>query len=234
MDCQTAQLLLPFLNPRAEPLPVEVARALESHVNQCAACSTILQDSGREDRIIAVAMKDVVIPDGLRGRLLNTLRTQRARRTWIARNPRWAAAAALLFLVLSGALGYWWQRPLPAIDMNALTDTSLLAGSEQLRALYKERGLHTEPPRILRYDFLVSCGWELFQGKLAPRLLFQGPSGQLAEVFILTDRQFDLTASPDGSANIELRRDPNDASMAYVVRSTGGPSNWVFMSAQGT
>ena len=220
MDCQTARLLLPFLNPRAEQLPAEVARALESHVSQCAACSTILQESGREDRIIAVAMKDVIVPDGLRERLLAGLRAPRARRIWILRQPRWAAAAALLFLFLSGALGYWWQRPLPTIDMNALADASALAGTpEQLQALYRERGLRTEPPRIFRYDFLISCGWELFQGKLAPRLLFEGSSGQLAEVFILTDRQFDLAASPAGSANIELIRDPNDDRVAYVVRS---------------
>ena len=40
MDCKTARLLLPYLNPRAEPLPVELAGALEMHAGQWAACTS--------------------------------------------------------------------------------------------------------------------------------------------------------------------------------------------------
>jgi hypothetical protein len=236
MDCQTARLLLPFLNPRAEQLPAEVAQSLEAHAHQCATCSGELQNSGREDRIVALAMKNVEVPSDLRQRIFTRLRSERIRRrrNWPVRHPRWAAAAALLFFCLAGALGYWWQRPLPGVDMRALEDASSLAGSpDQLRALFEERGIRAEPPHFFRFNFLVSCGWELFQGKLVPRLLFEGNSGQIAEVFILNKKQFDLDATPPGSANIMLLRDPGDDNVAYVIRYANGLPDWLFNHAPG-
>ena len=230
MDCQTARQLLPYLNPRAEPLPAELASSLEAHAGQCDFCSTQLQTSGREDRVIALAMRDVDIPEGLQQRLLGRLRRERIkrRRNWPVHHPRWAAAAAL-FLCLSATAGvFWWQRPLPTIDMIALENSAQESGSEkQVAILFAERGWHVAPPRVFRYNFLVSCGWELFQGKIVPRLLFEGNNGQIAEVFILSTKAFN-TAGSEASGNFALFQDPSDENTWYLVRSTGASPNWVF------
>jgi hypothetical protein len=235
MDCKTARLLLPFLNPRAEQLPAELAEALEAHANQCAACTLVLQNTGREDRLIAVAMKGVEIPEGLRGRLVAGLRRERARRrrTWPVRHPRWSAAAAVLLLCIGGAFGYWWQKPLPPVDIAALAGISSLEGYEQVRLLLAERGRREAPPGQFRYNLLISCGWERLQGKLVPRLVFEGNAGQVAEVFILNSKEFDLDAtsseSSGGNANFEFRRYPNNNPEAYLVKYTGGPVDWLFV-----
>ena len=233
MDCKTAGLLLPFLNPRAEQLPGELAGALEAHVSGCPACTSALQNSGREDRVVAVAMKDVDIPDGLRDRLLDRLRLDRLRRrTWPIRHPRWSVAAAVLLLCMSGALGYWWQRPLP-VDMNAFVDYSDQAGyQEQADNLLATR--RTARPTFLRYSFLVSAATERFQGKLVDRLTFEGNTGQIAEVYILTSRDFDLDATTMASAGsgnfmVEWIHDAG-SNVAYLVRYSGGPfRDWLFV-----
>jgi hypothetical protein len=236
MDCNTARLLLPYFNVRAEPLPAELAEAFEAHAGQCASCTSILQDSGREDRLIAIAMKDVEVPAGLQARLLAGLRKERIRRrrTWPVRHPRWSVAAAVLLLCVGGSLGYWWQRPLPLVDISAFADYSSQAGSrEQVDNLLVGR---REPrPAVFDYNFLISSTLEMFQGKVVPRLLFEGNGGQIAEVYILTAHDFDLERSfpqsPAGSANynIELLSDPNNPKIAYLVRYTGGALKWLLV-----
>jgi hypothetical protein len=235
MDCQTAGQLLPYLNPRAEPLPTELARELEAHASDCPTCSALLQNTGREDRVIALAMRDVEVPDGLHDRLLARLRRERIRRrrNWPVRHPRWAAAAAVLLCFVAGAFGYWWQRPLPSIDMNTLEITSQLPAGQQVAALLRERGLRFAPPSVLRYNFMISCGSELFQGKLVPKLLFEGNGGQIAEVFILTSRDFDLASTPEASGNLVLDKDPFDKNIRYLVRFTGASRDWIFNSVPG-
>ena len=237
MDCKTARLLLPYFNSRAEQLPAELAEALEGHAGPCASCSSFLRNAGRSDRVIAVAMKDVQIPPGLRDRLVARLRRERAhrRRTWAVRHPRWSVAAAVLLLSIGGALGYWWHKPLPSIDILAFADYSDQAGSrEQVDNLLL--GRREAPPTPFRYNFLVSSAMERFQGKVVPRLLFEGNAGQIAEVYILTSRDFDLEASfllsPAGSGNftIELLRDSNP-NVAYLVRYSGGPLDWLLVQA---
>ncbi len=236
MDCTTARLLLPFLNPRAERLPEEVAADLESHAAQCAVCTAILQESGREDRVIGVAMKNVTIPYGLRERLVAGLRREPVvrRRTWPLPHPRWSLAAAALLLCFAGALGYWMQRPLP-IDVDAFAEVSDQAGdAEQADNLLSP--LHLSRPALFRYQFLISSAMEKFQGRLVPRLLFEGNAGQIAEVYILTSKNFDLEASypkfPAGSGNfkIELLPGPNPQ-VAYLVRYSGGPLDWLRIEA---
>ncbi len=230
MDCQTAGQLLPFLNPRAEPLPAELAQSLEAHAGECPTCSALLQRTGREDRVIALAMRNVEVPEGLHDRLLARLRRERSRRrrNWPMRHPRWAAAAAVLLCFVAGGFGYWWHQPLPTVDMNGLEAIAQLTASDQVAALLQERGLRITPPRVLRYNFMISCGSELFQGKLVPRLLFEGNNGQIAEVFILTSRNFRGLATLAASGNFAWRVDPFDSSICYLVRFTGGSPDWVF------
>jgi hypothetical protein len=231
MDCKTARLLLPYFNVRAEPLPAELAAEFEAHAAQCPACTARLQNSGREDRIIAVAMRDVEIPEGLQSQILAKLRRERARRrwSWPVRHPRWSVAAALLLCLVGGALGYWWQKPLPVLDISALAANSSLDGQYQVEALFAENGIRQTPPRQFRYNLLVSSGMELVQGKLVPRLRFETRDGQFAEVFILTSKNFNLAESEGASGNYLLLRD-SDPDRAFLVRYGGGPVNWLFLS----
>jgi hypothetical protein len=235
MDCRTARLLLPYFNLRAEPLPAELAADFEAHASQCSACTTSLQNTGREDRIIAVAMKDVEIPEGLKGRLLTGLRRERARRrrNWPLRHPRWSIAAALLICLIGGALGYWWQRPLPALDLSALAAKDSLDGQYQVEALFAEHGIRQSLPN-LPYRLLVSSGMEMIQGKLVPRLRFEARDGQFADVYILTNKDFDLSARPAATGNFSFVPEnpgPNPK-RAFLVRHSGGLPNWLFSDSR--
>ena len=95
--------------------------------------------------------------------------------------------------------------------------------------LLLERGLRMTPPRVLRYNFMVSCGSELFQGKLVPRLLFEGNNGQIAEVFILDDRGFRSCEPELASGNFVWCADPDSIPIScYLVRFSGGSLELAF------
>jgi prepilin-type processing-associated H-X9-DG protein len=176
-------------------------------------------------------MKDVEIPEGLHDRLLSGLRRARARRrrTWPLRHPRWSIAAALLLCLAGGAFGYWWQRPLPALDLSALAAKDALDGQYQIEALFAEHGIRQSLP-ILPYRLLVSSGMEMIQGKLVPRLRFEARDGQFAEVYILNNKDFDLTVIPAATGNFSfVPEDPGpNPKRAFLVRHGGGLPNWLF------
>src|SRR5437867_12201644 len=98
MDCRTARQLLEFARPRSLELEGSEAEALESHLADCPECGPLAQAERQIDDRVGRAMRAVVLPDGLRDRLLNGLRQDRrlARRRWFGRV---AVAATILLAV---------------------------------------------------------------------------------------------------------------------------------------
>ena len=238
MDCKTARLLLPLLNPRAQELPADLRQALESHVAECSSCNSLLAHTGRADRLIAAAMKDIEVPTGLDQRLLAGLRRERpaGRRTWPLRHPRAGRSLRRSCSFRSGERSViGWRGLCPWLILHLWTRL----------VLWKERPnrLPTFSPsvasvRARRRNFAITSWFppagSYSKEKVVPRLLFQGNAGQIAEVYILTNKDFDLKASlpmsPAGSGNftIELQcDDPNNPRVAYLVKYTGGPLDWL-------
>src|SRR5437899_3052503 len=113
VDCKTARQFLDFARPRRPELDAAELEELEAHLAECPDCGPLAQVERQMDSRLAQAMRSVAVPEGLRGRVLNQLQSERTiqarkRRRWIA-GP--AAAAVLLI-----AVGLGWkllQKPAP-------------------------------------------------------------------------------------------------------------------------
>jgi hypothetical protein len=228
MDCKTARLLLDFARPLHPELEESEGEALAGHLADCAACAALHRVERRIDDHLGKAMRDVPVPDGLRERLLGKLAKQGERR--YLRRLAWGAAAAVAASVLFVAgLTYFGQRP--AVDLNQLhADSNELPGNgsdveEFLKKRFQRPGLLA--PTQFDYRGLIKCDWAYFQGKKVPCLVFR-QGNDLAWVYIVNDRQFDLNAleaqgplSGNLSAAV-LWPSGGQKHTAYIVIFTGG------------
>src|SRR3954451_16962170 len=101
MDCKTARLLLLFDRPRAGEMGDDEARALQEHLALCGACAAAARAERRQDAHLGRATRDLPVPEGLRGRLVDRLaadRGARDRRRMLHGARALAAAAALLLV----------------------------------------------------------------------------------------------------------------------------------------
>jgi hypothetical protein len=241
MDCRVVRLLLPAFGPRLGDLSEEDRQDLETHVAKCAACGPAIEQARREERLIAAAMIDVPIPDGLRNRLSVGLRAERARwyRTWPSRHRRWVAAAAVFLLAVCGATTFWWHRPLPAIDVAYLVYEfgARTSSATAVEDYYRNWGRRIALPTNISIAYLDSCALEMLEGKLVPCLRFRGSAReQVADIFIISDRDFDLSASfakgaqaDSGGIKIELVSFEDLPHFAYVMKYTPGDDlTWLF------
>src|SRR5437879_1522409 len=124
VDCKTARQFLDFARPRLPELEAAELEELEAHLAECPDCGPLAQVERQMDSRLAQAMRAVSIPEGLRGRVLTRLQSDR--RLQVRKMRRWlavsAAAAALL-------LAFWvgWkllEKPL-RIDVEQLAYADL-------------------------------------------------------------------------------------------------------------
>jgi len=238
MDCKTARLLLDYLRPNNRELDAAETRALEDHLTACDDCGPLSRGERRADEIIGRAMRQVDVPDQLRGRLLARLEERRGdhRRVWRRYGVRaFAAAAALLLLVLG--LWHWYAvRPaFPAVQL--LTDANNIGISppdqKQVDATLKGQGFENAAPDY-NYNHLSWLFLANVEGRQTPLMLFNDRGARRqALVYVLPDTQFDLNAlppNPNAQAGNEYeykcaidRRDH----YAYVVYYTGDDPDWL-------
>src|SRR5947207_6791000 len=98
VDCKTARQFLDFARPRRPELDATELEELEAHLAECPDCGPLAQVERQIDSRLAQAMQAVPVPEGLPGRVLNHLQSER--RLQVRKMGRWiavpAAAAALL------------------------------------------------------------------------------------------------------------------------------------------
>ena len=238
MDCKTARLLLDYLRPDNRELDATETRALEDHLAGCDDCGPLSRGERRADEVIGVVMRQVDVPDQIRGRILARLeerRGDRRRRLWLRYGGLAAAAAALLLL----ALGLWhWYAIRPAFPAERLlTDANNIGISppdqKQVDETLKGQGFANAAPDY-DYNHLSWLFLANVEGRPTPLLLFNDRGARRqALVYVLPDTQFDLNAlppHPNAQAGNEYeykcmidRRDH----YAYVVYYTGDDPGWL-------
>ena len=177
MDCKTARLLLEL------PAPATTAswtrrkpRALEDHLAGCDDCGPLSHGERRADEVLGRAMRQVDVPDQLRGRILARLEDRRGdrRRVWRRYGVRASAAAAALLLLVLGLWHWYAIRPaFPAVQL--LTDANNIGISppdqEQVDATLKGQGFENAAPDY-NYNHLSWLFLANVEGRPTPLLLF--------------------------------------------------------------
>jgi hypothetical protein len=219
MDCKTARLLLHFARPLSPELETSAAEGLEEHLVDCAECGALARAERKVDDHIGQAMRAVPVPEGLRERLL--ARAERERHAWYRRRflaPITAVAAGLLLILWFG-LGR--HRPLPGANIEEWYQVQNLKGSTPAgveKWFWETHHLQTVAPSQFNYQLLASYNLVDFQGKQVPWLQFVHGS-EIAQVFILSDTQFDLSENGLGKPQgypVEVFHS-RDGHFAYVV-----------------
>lgn len=229
MDCTDARQLLPFATCQERELDGTERQALSAHLDSCPECAALLDGERAADKTLAKAMQAVPIPLGLQQRLMHRLQHSRPRR-WLA---KLAAAAAVLAAVGLG-LVYWWPVPNPNFDIDnfpEVVSAKLAASAEKVEAEFAKQGHVIVAPRHFNYDLLDSFDVTMLQDRQVPRLVFFVRTGEFAaqaQVFILSPRNFNLTAMPQEtfrqptSGHIIEVLDNDGSGYRYVVVYTGG------------
>jgi hypothetical protein len=203
MDCNHARLLLGFTHKKAE-LDTAEAEALQAHLEQCPECELMARSERAIDDALGRAMNDVPVPAGLKERLVDKLASvQRAR---FLRGPGpWAAAAALLLAV--GYVVFFAPPKLTWADVERWTQDKEMAVSEvsdhqpeRIEGWFRDQGIDMEAPRHFNFGLLKSFDIVDFKNRRVAKLVFaRDDAGQvaIAEVYVLSEKDFNLTALKD-------------------------------------
>jgi hypothetical protein len=209
MDCRTARHLLEFSRPCASELDDDDQDALNGHLAICPDCDSMARAEREADQHLGQAIREVPIPLGLRERLLRRLQDEREawKRRLLVRGVRIVIASAAVVLIAWFGLSFWRKNHLPRPSAEQLAETALLRHHdgapdyEEAEAWFRKNGLPVVAPEDLKEQFLFSyfLGDLPKVGKRLPCLLFvrtddQGRLAQLAYVYILSGKQFDLGA----------------------------------------
>ena len=239
MDCKTARLMLEYAGPNNRELDAAETRALEDHLAGCDDCGPLAHGERRADEAIGKAMRQVDVPDQLRGRILARLKERHGerRRRWILYGLRTVAAAAAVLLLV---LGLWhWYAVRPAFPVESLLTKANIAppSREDVQQALKGQGVAGAPDlnySHLRWLFLANV-----DGRPTPLLVFNnrgedGRGPRHALVFVVPDTQFDANALPSNlekDANYEykcqVQRPQGGAHFGYVVYYTGDDVTWL-------
>jgi hypothetical protein len=225
MDCRTARLLLHFARPQSSELPASDADALETHLAGCPECEALALADRQSDARLGEAMRNVVIPEGLRERILDRLTSERVgrRRVWVGWTVRASAVAALVVIGVLIALAWRAQHP-PELDYAELLSEHAISSwdAERVKDAFQQKyQVKTATPAVFNYGYLKVFAIGECQGRRVPYLYFEHDKTE-AWVYVVTKEQFDVAALPEGDAmdslgyHAAVLRD-DDPDHAFVV-----------------
>jgi hypothetical protein len=235
MDCKHARLLLAFVRP-GNPTELDDGEAadLTHHLDGCPVCAGLAHDEQRADDRIGRAMRDVVLPEGLRTRLLNRVNAARDAwyRGWLVRVGG-VAAGVLIAVLIARA---WFAPPSLSGDTAAFTrvyDLQPREAADVEKAFKDDFQVGMKAPTELRYDLLQGYHMATFQGQQVPYLLLvstprPGGSAVVAQVFVLSTPPFDWDKAGELAASLQsvrvsvsVHKIPG-TNYFYVIVYTGG------------
>jgi hypothetical protein len=254
MDCSNARLFLFFNTPAGADLAGPEAEELRRHLAQCSECHALAGAEQRLDQHLGRAMRDVAIPDGLRGRILQRVAAERGEwnRRWAAHAARAVAGIAALVLVCVG-VWWWWTKPPSRIDAHEVAKAMSVYPVRDARAVNEQLvGLQgwevpkdgRGAPTDVNYSYLTGApalailpGYDKVK---APQLVFtravptrSGVVEQKAVIFIINDKEFTVVEEqPQDDSGYQYRVEvykPPSSSYTYLVLYTG--NSWAWLKA---
>lgn len=227
MECQDTRVLLAYFERNCERLDAPERDAIQKHLDACPDCAALAAQERAVDQALGSAMRDVAIPAGLQGRLLDRLARERGPAPW----KRWTAAgaAAILLAVIGSATWHYWPKPeIGARDIVAKSDWSKPQAEDYLR----EQGLNVVAPARFKYEYLRQVDVVVLHGRSVARLTFRNEEQTAsAEVFILPAGRFDVDGDLRMQSGITIREGEDDqAGFIYIIHHSG---NLQALEAQG-
>jgi hypothetical protein len=226
MDCKTAQLLLELAHPRRTELDEGEADLLEAHLAECGDCRLQAEEELRLDSHLGTAVRAVTVPAGLREKLLFRMQAERSARL---RQKRlrlagWVAAAATVLVALTVG---WLSWPVEGVNLAAIHSDHPPRNAAEVERRLAELGVRTVAPPQFNYNWLASLHLVEFDGrKRVPHLLFVR-NGAVAEVYILSARQFNRVAIVDqgkidsGGYTVEAQSHDDNPDVFYLIKYKG-------------
>src|SRR5205085_10172957 len=112
MNCLDVQQLLAFMHRKGAELDDAERAAIHDHVGQCPDCSAIAQLHQHTDDVLGPLVRDLPAPAGLKERILAKVSAERRVARWrLSKRVGWAAAAAILFVTMTGLIWANWPSP---------------------------------------------------------------------------------------------------------------------------
>lgn len=222
MDCRDAQFYLRIRREAVDELGREVTVELERHCADCPVCAAEARSAARFDAAVAVAMRNVPLPPGLRDQLVARLSAQRG--AVLRRKAyQFAAAAAAVLLSVGLGYGYFWQAR-PQADTTALvmdldTRSDPERAEETVRRWLLAEQLPDRLPEPFDFRFYRWHGKEPILGRDVPVVVFSDLSGaEIAKVYAFRDTVFDLKMLQDAqSSHWQAKVYPQGRGVTYVV-----------------
>ena len=223
MTCRDAQFYLRLRRESADELG-EAAADLDRHLAGCPDCAAEARAEGGFDRALGRAMRSVVVPPALRGRLLANLTQTRGSlvRRKVARS---VALAASLFLTVGLAFGAF-SASRPKLDTMALVldaDERTQSPEEVTTRWLAEQKLPTTLPVRFNFDLYLTHGKEPVQGRDVPVVVFRDPNSPVgfAKVYHFRTGQFDLRGVQNAQASHTQAVVKETPGVVYVILFTG-------------
>lgn len=231
MLCRDAQFYLRLHRPAGDELGADVAADLDRHLAGCPACAADSRAAFGFDRAVAVAMRTVPVPAGLRDALL--ARASAHTGTLIRRKAYQVAAAAAAVLLSVGIGVGVVSVSRPKIDTNEMlvrADAQLQNPDAALAEWLAQQKLPGQLPLPFETDLLVSLGTERVQGADVPVAVFRHPTqaGFAKLYFLRTDGTLNLNGLRDTNASLTMAtviEGPQYRGVKYVVVHTFHPVN---------
>ncbi|MBY0513542.1 MAG: hypothetical protein K2P78_06480 [Gemmataceae bacterium] len=229
MDCRDAQFYLRLRRHAADELGPDVTADLDRHVTGCPGCAADARSAGRFDQAVAVAMRNVPLPPGLRDRLVAKLSAQRGS-VLRRRAYQYAAAAAAVLLAVGLGYGAVWQSRPKADTAKLLMERDELVTNPQtaedaVRSWLAAEDLPDRLPEPFDYRYYDIHGKTPIQGRDVPFVRFRviGETGmpETATVYAYRKSHFDLAGVQDAQASHhQAKKYPAGLSVTFVVVST--------------
>jgi hypothetical protein len=242
MDCKHARMLLEVAHPIATELEPSEKAALASHLADCPDCGYVAEAERRVDEKFGAAVRDVTVPEGLKERIGRRLQGERDA-WWRVRVVRVAGAAAAVLLVCWVSYAVWFgKRPVPDLQEVLGRVDQRETGPQVVERVFSEMGVTMTAPRRFEYTNLLTHHLAVFPDenkRLVPYLLFarqeQNGTRATAQVYVLSDRTFDIEAIRKSKTNlvgshqnIIVHVEDDYPHVAFVVIYTGQSVNAFF------
>jgi hypothetical protein len=200
MDNQTARLMA-SLADRSELAPEDTAEL----TNFLAANPTLAAEVEADrafDAQLAQRMKDVPIPEGLKGRLLDHVAIQKG--AWYRQKAWGLVGLAAAVMIATGGLLALRLSTAPELDPAVVIvpfDEHYQDPAGEISRFLAKRGLNFEPARPFNMNMADRPVMAELQGREVPMIVFRNQTkNATAKVFVVRDTQFNWKNLPqDGS-----------------------------------